>query len=85
MLLVPAAAGLFIREGALFGSADILFFLIVLGMAAGRWIDFRFGSGQSSTGEPATGQDVQRYVLLAVVGATATWLLAAWYTSRLSW
>lgn len=83
MLTVPAVVGLFIREGALFGSADVLFSLIVLGMVVGRWIDFRFGSGQSSTGEPATRQDVQRYVVLVVAGATAIWMLAAWYTNRL--
>lgn len=44
MLIVPAVVGLFIREGALFVPADFLFILIVLGMVAGRWIDFRFGS-----------------------------------------
>lgn len=83
MLLVPSIVGLFLLEGDSFGPTDAVFIAIVLCMVAGRWIDFRFGSGQTSTGELATPQEVRRYVLLVVVGATTAWLLAAWYTNRL--
>lgn len=56
--------------------ADIFFFAILGGMILGRWLEFRGGNPQTSTGEPASPAHLRRYVLFLVIGGPIVWLLA---------
>lgn len=56
--------------------ADLLYFLILAGMLLGRWLEFRAGNPQTTTGEPATPADLRRYVLMVTVGGPALWVVA---------
>jgi hypothetical protein len=56
--------------------ADLLYFLIVGGMLLGRWVEFRGGNPQTSTGEPATPADLRRYVVTLTVLGPVLWVLA---------
>lgn len=54
-------------------TADVLFFVILGGMILGRWLEFRGGNPQTSTGEPATSKDLRRYILLLVIAGPIVW------------
>lgn len=57
-------------------GADLLYFVILLGMILGKWIEFRGGDPRTSSGEPAKPGDLRRYVVLALVLGTALWAVA---------
>lgn len=52
-------------------TADLLFFVILGGMILGKWLEFRGGSPETSTGEPATAADLRRYILMVVTAGPA--------------
>jgi hypothetical protein len=57
-------------------ATDILYFLVLGGMALGRWTEFRGGNPTTCDGERATQADLRRYVLmLATIGPVA-WVAA---------
>ena len=45
-------------------------------MLLGRWLEFRGGNPQTTTGEPATPADLRRYVLTLIVAGPILWALA---------
>jgi hypothetical protein len=55
---------------------DVLFFLILLAMLLGRWLEFRLGTPLTSTGEPATEAHLIRYLSVTPVLGVAIWLVA---------
>jgi hypothetical protein len=57
-------------------TADLLYFGILGGMILGRWLEFRGGSPETSTGEPSTAADLRRYVLTAVCAGPVVWVVA---------
>ena len=57
-------------------TADLLFFIILGGMILGRWLEFRGGSPETSTGERATAADLHRYILIVVTAGPAVWVVA---------
>jgi hypothetical protein len=57
-------------------TADLLFFIILGGMILGKWLEFRGGSPETSTGEPATAADLRRYILMVVMAGPAVWVVA---------
>jgi hypothetical protein len=57
-------------------TTDLLFFVILGGMIFGRWLEFRGGSPETSTGEPATTADLRRYVLTCVIAGPVVWAIA---------
>jgi hypothetical protein len=57
-------------------TADICFFLILGGMILGRWLEFRGGNPQTSTGEVATPADLRHYILGLVIGGPIAWVIA---------
>jgi hypothetical protein len=57
-------------------TADLLYFVILGGMILGKWLEFRGGSPQTSTGEPATAADLHRYILMLVTIGPVVWVLA---------
>jgi hypothetical protein len=57
-------------------TADLLFFIILGGMILGKWLEFRGGSPETSTGERATAADLRRYILMVVTAGPAVWVVA---------
>ena len=57
-------------------TADFLFLIILGGMILGKWLEFRGGSPETSTGEPATAADLRRYILMVVIAGPAVWVVA---------
>jgi hypothetical protein len=55
---------------------DLLFFLALGAMLLGRWLEFRAGNPQTATGEPATAQQVYRYLFVAGAVGLAVWVVA---------
>lgn len=57
-------------------EADLLYFLLLGGMILGRWLEFRGGQPQTTSGEPATMADFRRYVVLVAVAGPIVWVIA---------
>ena len=55
---------------------DIAFFLVLGGMLLGRWVEYRAGGAMTGMGEPATLDDVRRYVLAASLLGVGGWIVA---------
>lgn len=56
-------------------TADVLYFVILGGMMLGRWMEFRGGSPETTTGEPATIADFRHYILMVVTIGPIVWVL----------
>lgn len=56
--------------------ADLLYFIILGGMILGKWLEFRGGSPQTTSGDPATPADLRRYILMVVILGPVVWVLA---------
>jgi hypothetical protein len=57
-------------------AADLGFFAILAAILFARWLEFRAGHAQTASGEPATGRDLQRYVVGAGLVGMAVWVVA---------
>jgi hypothetical protein len=57
-------------------AADIAFFVVLGGMVLGRWLEFRGGSPQTSTGEPATAAHLRRYAVGTILVGLLIWVVA---------
>lgn len=57
-------------------TADFLYFVILGGMILGKWLEFRGGSPETSTGEPATAADLRRYILIVLIAGPVVWVIA---------
>lgn len=56
--------------------ADLIYFVILGGMILGKWLEFRGGSPETSTGERATAADLRRYILMVVTAGPVMWIVA---------
>jgi len=56
--------------------SDALFFLVLLSMLLGRWVEHRGGNPLNSLGEPATAGDLRRYLISTAVIGIAIWVAA---------
>jgi NhaP-type Na+/H+ and K+/H+ antiporter len=56
--------------------ANIAYFVILLGMALGKWAEFRGGNPLTAAGDPATPTDLRRYVLAVLIGGPIVWVIA---------
>ena len=61
---------------------DFVFFAVVGGMIAARYVDITMFKGQTSECEPATLAHWRRYAILLALVATAMWALARVAASR---
>jgi hypothetical protein len=57
-------------------TADLLYFVMLGGMILGKWLEFRGGSPETSTGEHATVADLRRYILTVVIAGPVVWAVA---------
>jgi hypothetical protein len=55
-------------------AADVAYLAVLAAMLAGRWLEFRSGQGRTAEGEPMTGGDLRRYLLLATALGLAVWV-----------
>lgn len=55
---------------------DIAYFIVLGGMLLARWVEFRGGNPQTTSGESATPQDLRRYVLMTLAIGFALWVIA---------
>ena len=69
------------RDGWL-GPSDLLFFLVLAGMLAGRWTEFRSGTALTATGDPASTQDLRRYAWGLCLLGLVVWVAANFIGNR---
>jgi hypothetical protein len=73
-LLVFSA--IFIIQGNTPGLADIIFWLIALGLILARYVDIRYLKGETSDNQPATLRHWRRYSVIVLLAAGLLYLLA---------
>ena len=56
--------------------ADLIYFVVLGGMTLGKWLEFRGGCPETSTGERATAADFHRYILMVVTAGPVVWVIA---------
>jgi len=56
--------------------ADVLYFVILIGMMFGKWLEFRGGNPQTSAGDPATPAHLRRYIVTLVIAGPVVWAIA---------
>jgi hypothetical protein len=59
-----------------FTVTDMAYFLVLGGMLLGRWVEFRSGGARTGMGEPATSDDLRRYLMGASLLGLGLWALA---------
>ena len=57
-------------------GADIVYWIALLGMILGRYLEHRGGDPRTSTGEPATVGDLRRYTVVTTIVGSVVWLIA---------
>ncbi len=62
--------------GGWFTVADMVFLTLLGGLVLARWVEFRGGNAQTSTGEPATAEQLRRYAVGTVIVGLLVWVVA---------
>ncbi|HXG10472.1 MAG TPA: hypothetical protein VNK04_11985 [Gemmataceae bacterium] len=76
LALLLAAWGVVSKGGGWLTTADLAYLAVLAAMLLGRWLEFRGGSPQKATGEPATPADLRRYVIFTLVIGLGVWVVA---------
>jgi hypothetical protein len=83
LVLVVSTYGILTNKGGWLTVADVAFFAALGGMLLGRWLEFRAGNPQKSTGEPATPEDLRRYYFVVVPAGLVLWVVANYLGNHL--
>jgi hypothetical protein len=75
MFLMVLALNIAQRNTGWFTFLDLAYFLILVGMLLGRWLEFRSGDAMTGLGEPATPADLQRYLVTTSLVGLGLWVL----------
>jgi hypothetical protein len=67
------ACAAFVAKGTAPMVASVLFFAVVVGLVAIRWVDVTKLKGHTSEGKPATLGDWRRYAVLLAVASAGLW------------
>jgi hypothetical protein len=67
---------IFIMKGNSPGLADILYWLIALGLILARYVDFKYLKGETSDNKPATLKHWRRYSVMLLMVASLLYILA---------
>ncbi|MCK7489537.1 MAG: hypothetical protein MZU79_04335 [Anaerotruncus sp.] len=67
---------IFIARGKASGPADMLFWLIALGLIIARYVDVRYLKGETADNKPATLKHWRRYSVILLIAAGSLYLLA---------
>ncbi len=73
MLLVLTAVALATGGTRSVSFTDLVYFLVLGAILAGRWVEFRWGDPQTAAGEPATPQMLLRYTVMMSLVGVAVW------------
>ena len=76
LMLFVATLSLFKVRDSLWNLSDLGYFVCLLAIVLGRWIEFLSGFGLTADGEPATARQVRRFTLAAVLIGLAVWTCA---------
>ena len=55
-------------------GADIVYWIALLGMILGRWVEYLGGNPRNGMGEPGTVAELRRYVLVAASVGPVLWV-----------
>ena len=75
-ILVLLALNIINRGNGWFTPVDFAFLALLGVLLLARWIEFRGGDPHTSTGEPATPEDLRRYALYAILIGLGAWVVA---------
>jgi hypothetical protein len=75
LLLLAIAFFILTRPGWRLGI-NIAYFVTLLAVVVGRWIEHLGGDPKTSTGERSTPADLRRFILFTIVGWLALWVAA---------
>jgi hypothetical protein len=76
-LILAILAFIIVRNGnGWFTLADFTFLAALSALLLGRWVEFRGGNPQTSTGEPATLAHLRRYALGVILLGLGGWIAA---------
>jgi hypothetical protein len=64
------------RRDGWFRPIDLIYFLVLGGMALGRWAEFQYGRPLTADGEPATAAHLRRYVFGLSTLGLGLWIAA---------
>jgi len=71
-----AFGAIFIIQGNAPGLADMIFWLLVLGLILARYVDIAYLKGETADNKPATLKHWRRYSVILLIGAGLLYLLA---------
>ena len=75
-ILCILIVSILLREGRMFHTLDLVFWITVAALAFARYLDIKLWSGLTATGLPATMVHWTKYVTLLLICSTALWLLS---------
>jgi hypothetical protein len=75
LLLLAIAFFILTRPGWRIGI-NIAYFVTLVAVVLGRWIEHLGGDPKTSTGERSTPADLHRFILFTLAGGAALWLVA---------
>lgn len=61
------------HKGSMFHTADIVFWVNIAALIFTRYLDIKFWSGLTATGEPATMRHWQKYAAILLIAAAVAW------------
>lgn len=67
---------IFIAQGNAAGLADIVYWLIALGLIVARYVDIRYLKGETADNKPGTLKHWRRYSVILLIAAGLLYLLA---------
>ena len=67
---------IFEHKGAVFHTADVIFWITVVALVLVRYLDIKLCGGLTATGIPATISNWRKYVALILICSTAVWVIS---------
>lgn len=75
VVLVMSCVSISQQKGAMFQTADVVFWITVPILILVRYLDIKLWDGQTAMGTPATMAHWKKYSILLLAGSTVVWLL----------
>jgi hypothetical protein len=76
LILVLLAFTIVIKGSGWLTLPDLAFLGVLGSLLLARWLEFRGGNPQTSTGEPATSAHLRRYAISTIVLGVSAWVAA---------